>query len=363
MVILRGALDGMSAVVPYGDPALAGLRGEIWSPNGLLDLGGFYGLHPSLSQPARRCTGRRAAAGARRRRPNAGAQPFRGTGLPGERRRSSHDQRLAEPRGRRDAGCQRDGRPEGDAVAIGVSVPLLLRGSGDGRQLGAARRHLAASPDLYTQIAALNQADRVTGPAIAEGLRERGFTGAVSDRRRHDAAGRQSLRLPGAGTRRRRAAARAGRSTHRRAGDRRLGHARRAGAAADPRAGGARRRAGRAEGRPGPGVEADRGAGDDRVRPHRAGERHQGHRPRHRDGRLRAGRRGGRRARARRTGRAWVPASCSRTATCSRPRICASVAKGLLAQHLGLAAAGARQVFPDSATAQPMNRSDPRLSD
>jgi hypothetical protein len=35
------------------------------------------------------------------------------------------------------------------------------------------------SPDLYTQIAALNQADGVTGPAIAEGLRERGFTGAV----------------------------------------------------------------------------------------------------------------------------------------------------------------------------------------
>jgi uncharacterized protein (DUF1501 family) len=26
VVILRGALDGMAAVVPYGDPALAGLR-------------------------------------------------------------------------------------------------------------------------------------------------------------------------------------------------------------------------------------------------------------------------------------------------------------------------------------------------
>ena len=54
VVILRGALDGMAAVVPYGDPALAGLRGEIVPPgpgqqNGLLDLGGFYGLHPSLT--------------------------------------------------------------------------------------------------------------------------------------------------------------------------------------------------------------------------------------------------------------------------------------------------------------------------
>ena len=29
VIILRGALDGMAAVVPYGDPGLAALRGEI----------------------------------------------------------------------------------------------------------------------------------------------------------------------------------------------------------------------------------------------------------------------------------------------------------------------------------------------
>ena len=48
VVILRGALDGLSAVIPYGDAALAGLRGEIVPPEpghdeGMLDLGGFYG--------------------------------------------------------------------------------------------------------------------------------------------------------------------------------------------------------------------------------------------------------------------------------------------------------------------------------
>ncbi len=70
------------------------------------------------------------------------------------------------------------GRPEGDALAIGVSVPLLLRGSAS---VGNWAPHgvISPSPDLYTQIAALNQADKITGPAIAEGLRERGFTGAV----------------------------------------------------------------------------------------------------------------------------------------------------------------------------------------
>ena len=54
VVILRGALDGLSAVIPYGDAALAGLRGEIVPPEpgqdeGMLDLGGFYGLHPALA--------------------------------------------------------------------------------------------------------------------------------------------------------------------------------------------------------------------------------------------------------------------------------------------------------------------------
>lgn len=55
VVILRGALDGMAAVVPYGDPDLVGLRGQIVpaSPgeaDGLLDLGGFFGLHPALTE-------------------------------------------------------------------------------------------------------------------------------------------------------------------------------------------------------------------------------------------------------------------------------------------------------------------------
>ena len=54
VVILRGALDGLAAVVPYGDPDLMALRGGLVPPRpgadgGMLDLGGFYGLHPSLA--------------------------------------------------------------------------------------------------------------------------------------------------------------------------------------------------------------------------------------------------------------------------------------------------------------------------
>ncbi len=143
VVIQRGALDGLSAVVPYGDPALAGLRGELVPPapsqdGGMLDLGGFYGLHASLTQSARDVPGGRTAAGARRRRPLSGAQPFRGPGLPGKRRRPPHDQWLAEPRGCRHA-CRRAwparGRRTGDR-RIGAAAAARPRVGG---KLGAAR--------------------------------------------------------------------------------------------------------------------------------------------------------------------------------------------------------------------------------
>jgi len=53
-VILRGAMDGLAAVPPYGDPQYRSLRGalalaEPGEADGILDLGGFFGLHPKLT--------------------------------------------------------------------------------------------------------------------------------------------------------------------------------------------------------------------------------------------------------------------------------------------------------------------------
>ncbi len=52
-VMLRGALDGLSAVPPVGDPSYAGLRGQIALPksgaDAALPLMGPFGLHPALS--------------------------------------------------------------------------------------------------------------------------------------------------------------------------------------------------------------------------------------------------------------------------------------------------------------------------
>lgn len=50
VIILRGAMDGLDVVQPYGDPALALARPgfEIGPDTGAHDLDGFYALHPAL---------------------------------------------------------------------------------------------------------------------------------------------------------------------------------------------------------------------------------------------------------------------------------------------------------------------------
>src|SRR5256885_4706868 len=54
LIIMRGALDGLATVPPYGDRDYAALRGEFalrapGEAGGALPLDGFFGLHPSLA--------------------------------------------------------------------------------------------------------------------------------------------------------------------------------------------------------------------------------------------------------------------------------------------------------------------------
>ena len=48
-IVLRGAMDGLALVQPYGDPALKVLRPKLalGADGGLVDLDGFFGLHPA----------------------------------------------------------------------------------------------------------------------------------------------------------------------------------------------------------------------------------------------------------------------------------------------------------------------------
>jgi uncharacterized protein (DUF1501 family) len=181
VVILRGAMDGLSVVVPYGDPALHALRGELvppppGQPNGLFDLGGFFGLHPSLANlhtmyQAGELLPVHAAAGPYRSRSHFEAQDYLESGA---------DHRLTSGWLNRAVAALPPGptSPTGRALAMGVTVPLLLRGSAT---VGNWAPHGFATPapELYARIADVNHDDRVIGPAITEGMRARGFASEV----------------------------------------------------------------------------------------------------------------------------------------------------------------------------------------
>src|SRR5215467_588015 len=50
VIFQRGAADGLNIVVPHGERAYYALRPSINIPHkDLLDLDGFFGLHPSMS--------------------------------------------------------------------------------------------------------------------------------------------------------------------------------------------------------------------------------------------------------------------------------------------------------------------------
>lgn len=51
VLILRGGMDGLDVVQPYGDPALRALRPSLSAgpSGGALDLDGYFALHPALA--------------------------------------------------------------------------------------------------------------------------------------------------------------------------------------------------------------------------------------------------------------------------------------------------------------------------
>jgi uncharacterized protein (DUF1501 family) len=51
VVVLRGGMDGLDVLQPYGDPMLRALRPDLslGPPSGALDLTGFHAMHPALA--------------------------------------------------------------------------------------------------------------------------------------------------------------------------------------------------------------------------------------------------------------------------------------------------------------------------
>ncbi len=181
VVILRGAMDGMAALAPYGDPRYRDLRGSIalaepGQEGGLLDCGGFFGLNPSLANFHRffqegSLLPVHAVAGPYRNRSHFEAQDMLESGAP---------QRLTSGWLNRALSGLPDVPPEQPeaGLAVGLDLPLLMRGP---QPVGmwAPPRPVRPPPDLYARMADVLHADPLLGPAVADGLRGRGYAGMV----------------------------------------------------------------------------------------------------------------------------------------------------------------------------------------
>lgn len=180
VVLLRGALDGLSPVQPYAEANFAELRGPLALPEpgregGLLDLGGRFGLHPAMARlHAMYAAGHllpvHAVAGHYRSRSHFDAQDYLESGA-GQRLTSGWLNRALSAM----PGGEGGSRP---GIAVGVDVPLLMRGPvrvGSYAPPGNAR----VDTDTMARLVALHRADPLLGAPFVEGLRARGFSAAV----------------------------------------------------------------------------------------------------------------------------------------------------------------------------------------
>ncbi len=167
VVILRGGMDGLAAVAPYGDRAYRRQRGDLAMPgpseeNGLRDLDGFFGLHPSLAplHPLF-ANGELAIAHA------VGTQ---------YRERSHFDaQNVLEngtdtPHSRPDGWLNRaiaalDGGESPVGLSVGANVPLIIRGPA--RYSTYAPQALPAlTTDFVTRLEAMYRQDPVLATTL-----------------------------------------------------------------------------------------------------------------------------------------------------------------------------------------------------
>ncbi len=130
IVILRGGMDGLAAVAPYGERAYRRQRGDLalpepGAPDGLIDLDGQFGLHPALEPLAPfYAHGELAIAHAvgipYRNRSHFDAQNVLENGT--DKPHSTADGWL----NRAIAALQPGATPAG--LAVGANVPLIMRG-------------------------------------------------------------------------------------------------------------------------------------------------------------------------------------------------------------------------------------------
>jgi uncharacterized protein (DUF1501 family) len=174
VVILRGALDGLSAAAPIGDPDYANLHGALalrWDgPHPALRLDNFFGLNPAMENFARLYDAKQAmiihaTATNYRERSHFDGQDVLESGMltPGRTESGWLNRAVAAlPMGERASGPQ--------ALAVGAVAPLVMRGPAP--ILGWAPSGLAApTDDLVARLMDLyGQSDPGLAKALQSGL-------------------------------------------------------------------------------------------------------------------------------------------------------------------------------------------------
>lgn len=174
VVVLRGALDGLAAVPPYGDGDYGELHRELaiappGSPGGALPLDGTFGLHPSLSFFHECFLGGelivfQAVASPYRDRSHFDGQNVLETGL-------------SQPMGSADGWLNRAlqslparfAAPKERALAIGQNVPLILRGQ-EPVLSKSPQMTPAVDEDLLARLADLYSKDDWFSARLSEGV-------------------------------------------------------------------------------------------------------------------------------------------------------------------------------------------------
>ncbi len=174
VIILRGAMDGLSAVAPLGDPDYEALRAGIAlrrdGDDAALGLDGFFALHPSLKNFNRlykdgKALVVHAAASSYRERSHFDGQDVLESGMPGAGRVESGwlNRALALlPKGQRVKPLH--------GLSIGATTPLILRGSAP--VMGWAPQIVAgAGADLAERVLDLyTHRDPALAAALRRGL-------------------------------------------------------------------------------------------------------------------------------------------------------------------------------------------------
>ncbi|RWI88841.1 DUF1501 domain-containing protein [Mesorhizobium sp.] len=174
VIILRGALDGLSTIGPLGDPDYAGLHGDIAlslsGANAALPLDSFFAINPAMPVFVRlfkagQAAAVHAAATGYRERSHFDGQDVLESGLPGPGNATTGwlNRAIASlPAGERVAKL--------GGLAVGPSTPLVIRGAAP--VLGWAPQALPTPSDALAErvLDLYNHRDPVLAAVLQKGL-------------------------------------------------------------------------------------------------------------------------------------------------------------------------------------------------